>query len=142
VLFRSKNLRANRINAVAIHGGLSQNKRTNTLGLFNDAKVEILVCTDVAARGLHIDNVSHIYNYDLPRDPNDYIHRIGRTARAGEEGKVVNLLSSDGYESFSRIQRDYSFSVEKKQRPFLKQIVVSRETQERRMHQRPRWAHR
>ena len=82
--FVVKNLRANKVNATAIHGGLSQNKRTSTIGLFNKAKVSVLVCTDVAARGLHIDNVSHIYNYDLPSDPKDYVHRIGRTARAGE----------------------------------------------------------
>ena len=88
-----KNLKANNIKAIAIHGGLTQNKRAKSIKLFNDAKAGVLVCTDVAARGLHIDNVSHIYNYDISNDSNDYVHRIGRTARAGESGKVINLLT-------------------------------------------------
>lgn len=119
-----KNLRANKIDAVAIHGGFSQNMRTKTINLFNKGKVWVLVCTDVAARGLHIDNVSHIYNYDIPRDPNDYIHRIGRTARAGEDGKVINLLCNYDYENFSRLLAEYrsSFSIEKVKAPYLKKV--------------------
>ena len=117
------NLKANKINAIAIHGGLTQNKRTNTLKNFNDAKVEVLVCTDVAARGLHINNVSHVYNYDIPNDPRDYVHRIGRTARAGESGKVINLLSDMDHENFSRIMREYrELNIDHIQTPFLDKI--------------------
>jgi ATP-dependent RNA helicase DeaD len=105
--FVVKNLRANRVDAIEIHGGLTQNKRTRTIDSFNNGKAGVLVCTDVAARGLHIDNVSHIYNYDLPRDPNDYVHRIGRTARAGESGKVINLLCEYDFDSFGRILHEY-----------------------------------
>ncbi|MCK4670835.1 MAG: DEAD/DEAH box helicase, partial [Nanoarchaeota archaeon] len=72
--FIVKNLRANGVKAIATHGGLSQNKRTRSIDMFNNAKAGILVCTDVAARGLHIDNVSHIYNYEIPKDPKDYVH--------------------------------------------------------------------
>lgn len=123
--FVVRNLQVNRINAIAIHGGLSQNRRTRTIGLFNGSKVEILVCTDVAARGLHIDNVSHIYNYDIPKDPKDYVHRIGRTARAGESGKVVNLLCKDNHDSFSKIIKTYrTFSIEKVETPDLKRIRI------------------
>lgn len=126
--FVVKNLKANGVKAIAIHGGLAQNKRTKTLELFNQARVGVLVCTDVAARGLHVDNVSHIYNYDLPNDPNDYVHRIGRTARAGEEGKVVNLLCDKDHDSFSRILHDYSsFSIQEAQRPYLKRIIPLRD---------------
>src|SRR3989344_2040722 len=82
-----KNLEINKVNVIAIHGGLSQNKRMKTIKQFNRSTVCVLVCTDIAARGLHIDNVSHVYNYDIPKDAKDYIHRIGRTARAGEKGK-------------------------------------------------------
>jgi len=128
--FVVKNLKSNRVNAIAIHGGLTQNKRTNTINLFNNARVSVLVCTDVAARGLHIDNVSHVYNYDIPKDPNDYIHRIGRTARAGEEGKVINILCDYDYDNFSRIQGDYhEFNIEKVKVPYLKRIrFVRRES--------------
>jgi len=125
--FVAKNLKANKIKAVAIHGGFSQNKRTRTIQMFDNAKVSVLVCTDVAARGLDIEHVSHIYNYDLPKDPNDYVHRIGRTARAGESGKVINILCDYDYENFSRIQREYSsFSIEKAERPHLKRAVCIR----------------
>lgn len=121
--FVAKNLKANKINAIAIHGGLSQNKRTRTINMFDSAKVSVLVCTDVAARGLHIENVSHIYNYDIPRDSNDYVHRIGRTARAGKSGKVINLLCSYDSDNFSRILRDYSeFRIEKMGKLYIKKI--------------------
>ncbi len=125
--FVEKNLSINGIDAIAIHGGLSQNKRTRTMGLFNKAKVEVLVCTDVAARGLHVDNVSHIYNYDLPRDHKDYVHRIGRTARAGESGKVVNLLCDYDYDNFSKILKEYrDFKIERLEAPQLEKVKVVR----------------
>src|SRR3989344_1744233 len=121
--FLTRNLRVNKVNAIAIHGGLSQNKRTNTIGLFNNAKVNVLICTDVASRGLHIDNVSHVYNYELPANPKDYVHRIGRTARAGKEGKVINLLSEVDYGNYDNIIREYNnFIIEKLQAPELKQV--------------------
>ena len=137
--FVVKNLRKNEINATAIHGGLSQNNRTKTISMFNDAKVNVLVCTDVASRGLHIDNVSHIYNYEIPNDPKDYIHRIGRTARAGEEGIVVNLLSEEDYGRFSRIRSDYSnFSIKRLEKTDFKRIFAVRAESE----ERPRFGQR
>ena len=130
--FVVKNLCANDIEAIAIHGGLSQNKRTRTIQNFNDGKMHVLVCTDVAARGLHIENVSHVYNYDVPADPKDYVHRIGRTARAGEKGKVVNLLCNADFDNFSRIMTDYrEFTIKKMDVPQLPKIIVKR-TEERR----------
>ncbi len=125
--FVVKNLRSNKIKASAIHGGMSQNKRTKTINLFNEAKTGVLICTDVAARGLHINNVSHIYNYEIPKDPKDYIHRIGRTARAGEEGIAINFLCDYDYDSFSRILDEYdSFSIENVKTPYLKRVMVVR----------------
>jgi ATP-dependent RNA helicase DeaD len=122
--FVAKNLKSNKIDAIAIHGGLTQNKRTRTMSLFNGAKVGVLVCTDVAARGLHIESVSHICNYDLPKDPKEYVHRIGRTARAGENGMVVNLLCDMDHDNFSRILREHgSFSIKKIETPYLKKMA-------------------
>ena len=130
--FVVKNLCANNVEAIAIHGGLSQNKRTKTIQNFNDGKMHVLVCTDVAARGLHIENVSHVYNYDVPADPKDYVHRIGRTARAGEKGKVINLLCNADFDNFSRIMSDYrEFTINKMDTPQLPKIIVKR-TEERR----------
>lgn len=125
--FVVKNLQANGLKAIAIHGGFTQNKRSNTMGMFNNGKARVLVCTDVAARGLHIDNVSHIYNYDLPKDSKDYVHRIGRTARAGEEGKVINVLCDFDYDNFSKIMSDYrEFTIEKVENPSVKKVFAVR----------------
>lgn len=125
--FVVRNLRLNKIDAMAIHGGLAQNKRSKMMSMFNDAKVNVLVCTDVASRGLHIENVSHIYNYEIPKDAKDYVHRIGRTARAGESGKVVNLLSENDYDNFSRVLREYSsFNIEKTDIPKLERINIAK----------------
>jgi superfamily II DNA/RNA helicase len=92
--FVDKNLRFNGIKSAVIHGGLTQNARQKAIDRFHSHEVNVLVCTDVAARGLHIKNISHVINYDLPPDPNDYVHRIGRTARAGESGQVINIVTN------------------------------------------------
>ncbi|PIN76507.1 ATP-dependent RNA helicase, partial [Candidatus Woesearchaeota archaeon CG10_big_fil_rev_8_21_14_0_10_47_5] len=91
--FVANNLRLAGIDALATHGGLSQDQRNKTMKRFNSEHVCVLVCTDVAARGLDIKGVSHIYNYDIPSESKQYIHRIGRTARAGKEGKAISILS-------------------------------------------------
>ncbi len=75
----------------ALSGDVPQKKRERLLGRFQSGEVEVLVATDVAARGLHIPNVSHVYNYDLPQDAEDYVHRIGRTARLGADGDAVSF---------------------------------------------------
>ncbi|MFT4304616.1 MAG: DEAD/DEAH box helicase, partial [Candidatus Woesearchaeota archaeon] len=101
-------LKKNKIKCAAIHGGLNQNKRLKTIEMFHNGKFNALVCTDVAARGLHIHGVTHIYNYDIPKEPSDYVHRIGRTARAGEDGLVINILAPRDHDNFSKIVRDFS----------------------------------
>jgi len=122
----SKNLKADGNRAIAIHGGLTQGQRNRTIAEFNNARANVLVCTDIAARGLDIKNVSHVYNYDLPPVPNDYVHRIGRTARAGERGKVINFLTSFDKQYFSRIVVKYpSFAIEQVELPEVKKVNVS-----------------
>tara|TARA_Y100000310_G_scaffold345413_1_gene464696 strand:- start:5308 stop:6621 length:1314 start_codon:yes stop_codon:yes gene_type:complete len=105
------------IDAKAIHGGLEQNKRIRVLSEFHKKGLGVLVCTDVAARGLDIKDVSHVYNYDIPSDPIDYIHRIGRTARAGEEGKAITILASRDYQSFGAIMESDEFSITPEELP-------------------------
>jgi len=85
----SKNLYKQGINAQSLHGGLTQNRRKQAIDMFHSNKIDVLVASDVAARGLDIKNVSHIINYDIPKTSKEYIHRIGRTARAGKEGKAI-----------------------------------------------------
>jgi ATP-dependent RNA helicase RhlB len=84
-------LRGNDINAEAISGDVPQRKRLRMLRDFHEGTLAVLIGTDVASRGLHIPDVSHIFNYDLPQDPEDYVHRIGRTARAGAEGDAISF---------------------------------------------------
>ena len=118
----SNGLVANGIQATAIHGGLTQQRRKEVIDKFHTKNVFILVCTDVAARGLHIDGISHVYNYDLPNDPKQYVHRIGRTARAGSSGMVINLLSDNDHSYFARIKSDNDFEISRADLPHI-QIV-------------------
>jgi ATP-dependent RNA helicase DeaD len=116
------------IEASAIHGDLTQNKRQKTLSNFHKKHINVLVCTDVAARGLDIKEVSHVYNYDLPDKPDDYIHRIGRTARAKKEGKAINILSNKDYENFDRILKtNPSLNINRIEMPKVKIIEVKKE---------------
>lgn len=122
--FVANNLIFSGIDALAIHGGFSQEKRNKTMDQFHCQDVYVLVCTDVAARGLDIKGVSHVYNYDIPKDSKDYIHRIGRTARAGEEGKAINILSSRDYENFRRIVREYETKIIEETTPELERVKI------------------
>ncbi len=125
--FVDKNLRSNGIKTAAIHGGLSQNARLKAIDRFNAHQVNVLVCTDVAARGLHIKNVSHVINYDLPKDPNDYIHRIGRTARAGESGQVINILTNFDKNTMIKIKKyNKDFTISNMEVDDFKEIDISK----------------
>ncbi|MCB1744896.1 MAG: RNA helicase, partial [Gammaproteobacteria bacterium] len=81
----------NDIGAALLTGDVPQRKRLSLLERFKSGELQVLVATDVAARGLHIDDVSHVINYDLPQDPEDYVHRVGRTARAGQSGDAISF---------------------------------------------------
>lgn len=81
--------------AAALHGDMIQSKRTETLQAFKDGKIVLLVCSDVAARGLDVSGVSHVFNYDVPFNADDYVHRIGRTGRAGASGRAWTLVTDD-----------------------------------------------
>jgi len=124
--FVSRNLRDNKINANAIHGGLSQTKRSYLLDRFNKGKTNVLVCTDVAARGLDIKGVTHVYNYDLPKQSEDYIHRIGRTARAGEQGKAISILASRDYDSFRKILENQDINIKQIEMPRVNKIIITK----------------
>ena len=97
-------LRANGFNAQAISGDVPQSKRLRLLRDFHSGELAILIGTDVASRGLHIPDVSHVFNYDMPQDPEDYVHRIGRTARAGAEGDAISLGCEDYVQSLPDIE--------------------------------------
>jgi ATP-dependent RNA helicase RhlE len=93
------------ISAMAIHGNKSQGARTRALSEFKDGSLQVLVATDIAARGIDIDQLPHVVNYELPNVPEDYVHRIGRTGRAGAEGEAVSLVCVDEKKLLADIER-------------------------------------
>ncbi|QKX16143.1 DEAD/DEAH box helicase [Microbulbifer sp. YPW1] len=101
----AKQLEQSRIPAAAIHGNKSQNARTKALADFKSGKVQILVATDIAARGIDIDQLPQVVNFDLPNVPEDYVHRIGRTGRAGANGQAVSLVSADEIKQLRDIEK-------------------------------------
>jgi ATP-dependent RNA helicase DeaD len=105
-------LQASGLEAKPLHGGHTQSKRENVLSGFHDGKVHVLVATDVAARGLDISGVTHVFNYNVPKTPQEYTHRVGRTARAGEDGKAFTLLSPTEHEEYSPIDSYFRDKIE------------------------------
>ena len=101
----SDKLRKNGIDAMAIHSKKSQGARTEALSKFKSGKLRVLVATDLMARGIDIKNLPHVINYELPRSPNDYIHRIGRTGRAESPGEAISFISPDVQHHFKIIQK-------------------------------------
>jgi len=122
--FITNNLRANDINAIAIHGGLSQDKRERAINKFHSNNAQVLVCTDVASRGLDIQGVTHVYNYDSPNESKQYVHRIGRTARAGHEGKAISLISQKDHDNFGQALEDNEVKVKKLKRPYVNKVPI------------------
>ena len=106
-------LTADGIDSTAIHGNKSQGARTKALRDFKSGKTRVLVATDIAARGLDIDRLPHVVNYELPHVPEDYLHRIGRTARAGQEGHAVSLVCIDEHKLLNDIERMMKREIEK-----------------------------
>ena len=123
--FVADNLIRAGIHAKAIHGGIEQKKRMRVLDEFHKKGLGVLVCTDVAARGLDIKGVSHVYNYEVPADSKDYIHRIGRTARAGKEGKAVTILASRDYDNFRNLMRSENTDIEFHDLPEIEMIKMN-----------------
>ncbi len=95
-----RKLSHNGVQAKCLHGDMSQNQRERVTADFRQKKFNVLVATDVAARGLHIDDVTHVYNYEIPRDVDSYTHRVGRTARAGKRGEAISLVATDDERQF------------------------------------------
>ncbi|AXG82179.1 DEAD/DEAH box helicase [Streptomyces paludis] len=102
----TRHLRASGVRAAALHSGKSQPQRTHTLGQFKDGGITVLVATNVAARGIHIDALDLVVNVDPPADAKDYLHRGGRTARAGESGRVVTLVTPNQRRDVNRMMSD------------------------------------
>ena len=107
-------LRANHFNCDELHGDLSQAKREQVMKKFREAKIQYLIATDVAARGLDVEGVTHVFNYDIPLDTESYIHRIGRTGRAGSEGIALTFYSPKDRALLDEIEAELNIKIEKK----------------------------
>jgi ATP-dependent RNA helicase DeaD len=133
----TRNLAREGIKAMAIHGGLTQNKRLQVVEMLKKEHITVLVATDVAARGLDIKNVTHVFNYDVPKNSDEYTHRVGRTARAGEKGEAVTLLTQKDYNNFSSVLSDRTIKVVKADLPKFPIIKFERNGPREKFGQRP-----
>ncbi|MFN3882126.1 MAG: DEAD/DEAH box helicase [Nitrincola lacisaponensis] len=125
----TRQLEANHISAVAIHGNKSQNARTKALADFKAGEVRVLVATDIAARGLDIDLLPYVVNFDLPNVPEDYVHRIGRTGRAGQVGQAVSLVCADELDQLRAIERLTRQLLERRVEPGFEPVHALADTQ-------------
>ncbi len=107
-------LLAQGLNVDELHGDLSQAKREQVMKRFREAKIQILVATDVAARGLDVEGVTHVFNYDFPSDKDTYIHRIGRTGRAGQTGVAVSLVTPRDHQALQHLERGIKMNLSRK----------------------------
>ncbi len=107
----------------AIHGDISQTLRERILGKFRNKKINILVATDVAARGIDISDLTHVINYSLPQDPKSYVHRIGRTGRAGKQGTAITFITPSEYRKLLVIKKIAKTDIEKAMLPKVKDII-------------------
>ncbi len=127
-----KKLEAKGIDAAAIHGNKSQGARTRALADFKAGKCRVLVATDIAARGIDVDNISHVINYDLPSEPESYVHRIGRTARAGTKGTAISFCDEGEGKLLKLVERIIKFQIPIAKTPeLLKLDPIVEETRER-----------
>ncbi len=115
--------------AEALHGDMSQDARESVMRRFRESRIKVLVATDVAARGLDIDDISHVINFDLPQDPEIYVHRIGRTGRAGKTGVAMTLVTPKEQWRLRRIESFVKQSIEQGKLPTIENILEHREAQ-------------
>jgi ATP-dependent RNA helicase DeaD len=113
--------------AEAIHGEISQSQRERTLGKFRKRRINILVATDVAARGIDVNDLTHVINYALPQDPESYVHRIGRTGRAGKQGTAITFITPGEYKRLMVIQRNARTDIKKRHIPRVRDIIQAKQ---------------
>lgn len=112
--------------AEALHGDIAQNQRERILKRFKDEKCKILVATDVAARGIDVNDLTHVINYSLPQDPEAYVHRIGRTGRAGKKGKAISLVEKGEYRHLMLIQNNAKTDIKEEKLPSVEDLIVQK----------------
>jgi Superfamily II DNA and RNA helicases len=112
--FTTSKLKYHKLNADCIHGTNSKEERKRVLDGFRNNTIQLLVTSDIAARGLDIQGVTHIFNLDIPEDPMDYLHRVGRTGRAGNEGTALSIVTEHNLEQIKKIEKTYNITIQMK----------------------------
>ena len=112
--------------AEGLHGDISQNYREVTLKRFKAKKINVLVATDVAARGIDVNDLSHVINYSIPQEAESYVHRIGRTGRAGKEGTAITFITPQEYRRLLQIQRIVKTEIRKERVPEIKDVIQAK----------------
>lgn len=128
----SRALKQNGHNADSLHGDMSQARREKVVEKFSNRELTVVVATDVAARGLHIDDVRYVINYNLPEDTETYIHRVGRTARNGNPGDAINLLDDNDFRLFDPIMSHYEGKIKKKVAEGVERVMFRKDGDSRR----------
>lgn len=122
--FIARNIKIKGLKISVVHGNQTQGKRNKVLDDFKSGKIDVLVATDVAARGLDVEGITHIYNYALPQYVDKYVHRVGRTARAGGSGKVIDLISENDILRFIEISREQKISSIQRPLPEFEKVEI------------------
>ncbi|MBS9778964.1 MAG: DEAD/DEAH box helicase [Campylobacteraceae bacterium] len=112
--------------AKGLHGDMEQPQREEVIRAFKEGQIDLLVATDVAARGIHVNSISHVFNFHIPFDPDSYVHRIGRTGRAGEKGIAITLCTPLEYHSMQRIAKKVGTKITRKNIPTLKDVNLGK----------------
>lgn len=121
-----ESMQARGYNVEGMHGDMNQNQRLNTLRKFKESTLDFLVATDVAARGIDVDDVSHVINYELPQDIESYVHRIGRTGRANKEGTAYSLVTPREYMFLKQIEKSTKSKIKRKDVPTIDEIFETK----------------
>ncbi|EZH67310.1 RNA helicase [Bacillaceae bacterium JMAK1] len=119
----TESLQARGYFADGLHGDLTQSQRDAVMKKFRDGSIEFLIATDVAARGIDVDNVSHVINYDIPQDPESYVHRIGRTGRAGKTGQALTLVTPREMKHLRSIEQEIKMQIPTREIPTIEEVV-------------------
>ena len=119
----AKDLTQNGIPAAELHGNLSQNQRDRVMKKFREGAVDVLIATDVAARGIDVDNITHVINFDIPQDPESYVHRIGRTGRAGNTGVAMTFITPREFRQLKLIERTVKTKIQRRQLPTAANVI-------------------
>ena len=122
----AEKLRARGFNAAAINGDIAQQQRERTVEQLKDGRLDILVATDVAARGLDVERISHVLNYDIPSDTESYVHRIGRTGRAGRSGEAILFVTPRERRFLRNIERVTNAPLQEMELPTVDEVNESR----------------